>query len=565
MRRLAGPPRTLAGVVRAAAVLHGEKVALLSHSQSFTFNQLAEVAARYASWASSEHAAGEVICLLAPNSPAYAAIWLGITDVGRIAALINTSLSDDTLIHAIRSSRATSIIVAPELERTVLAVRKRLSGLRCWSVEPGGAFLPVKSRGAADAHHPTPDLRESALLIYTSGTTGFPKPAIVSHRRVLEWSYWFAGMLDVQPSDRMYNCLPMYHSVGGVVAIGAMLVEGASVMISPRFSASRFWDDVVTADCTMFQYIGELCRYLVRSPVHPREHQHRLRLCCGNGLRAEIWEAFQHRFKVPRIVEFYAATEGNVSLYNCDDKPGAIGKIPSFLAHRFPIALIRTDPETEEPERTADGFCVRCPTGEIGEAIGKISRAEGEQGRSFEGYLDRDASAGKILRNVFRDGDAWYRTGDLMRRDGAGFFYFVDRAGDTFRWKGENVATQEVASVILQWGRAGDVMVYGVVVPGHEGQAGMAALTVSSGFDGTDLYRYLAVRLPEYACPMFLRLCEQIPMTETFKQSKVLFRCQGIDPRVTGDPIYVRDRLDQAYVRLTPERYHQITQGLLQL
>ena len=255
------------------------------------------------------------------------------------------------------------------------------------------------------------------------------------------------------PSDRMYCCLPMYHSIGGVVAIGAALVAGASVFIRERFSASRFWDDVADRDCTLFQYIGELCRYLVAAPPHPREQAHRLRLACGNGLRRDVWEAFQSRFGIPQILEFYAATEGSFSLYNAEGKPGAIGRIPSYLAHRFPVALVKFDVDTGAPARGPDGFCVRCAPDEPGEAIGKIAAGVGR----FEGYTDAEASAKKVLRNVFAEGDAWYRTGDLMRRDRAGFFYFVDRVGDTFRWKGENVSTGEVEEVIAAcpWRRRG--------------------------------------------------------------------------------------------------------------
>jgi fatty-acyl-CoA synthase len=228
-----------------------------------------------------------------------------------------------------------------------------------------GAPLSAKERSP-------PNGRDRALLIYTSGTTGLPKAANVTHARVIEWSFWFAGMMDTQPDDRLYDCLPMYHSVGGIVAIGAMLVKGGSVLIRTRFSASRFWDDVVDGGCTVFQYIGELCRYLAISPPHPKEAQHRLRLACGNGLQGDVWENLQRRFAIPRILEFYAATEGNVSLYNCEGKVGAIGRVPPFLAHRFPVALIRCDSATGTPLRDTAGFCIPCGPDDVGEAIGQV-------------------------------------------------------------------------------------------------------------------------------------------------------------------------------------------------
>ena len=200
-------------------------------------------------------------------------------------------------------------------------------------------------------------IADRALLIYTSGTTGLPKAANVSHRRLLEWSFWFAGLMNTGPDDRMYDCLPMYHSVGGVVATGAVLVRGGSVLIREKFSAHQFWDDVLDWDCTLVQYIGELCRYLVNAPENPRERAHHIRMCCGNGLRADVWEKFQKRFAIPRILEFYASTEGNVSLYNVEGKVGAIGRIPSFLTHRFPLALVKFDAATGEPVRDQRGFC----------------------------------------------------------------------------------------------------------------------------------------------------------------------------------------------------------------
>ena len=268
----------------------------------------------------------------------------------------------------------------------------------------------------------------------------------------------------------------MYHSVGGVVAIGALLARGGSVMIREKFSVQQFWDDIVDFDCTLFQYIGELCRYLINTPSHPSERAHRIRMCCGNGLRADVWEKFQQRFAIPRILEFYAATEGNVSLYNVEGKVGAIGRVPSFLAHRPSLTLVKSDPIAGAPMRDEKGFCVRCVTNEVGEAIGRIRDNSVDQGAEFEGYTDVRDSKQKIFRDVFERGDSWYRTGDLMRRDEQGFFYFVDRVGDTFRWKGENVATSEVAGVITDFPGIVEANVYGVHVPSTEGAACMAAI-----------------------------------------------------------------------------------------
>ena len=361
----------------------------------------------------------------------------------------------------------------------------------------------------------------------------------------------------------MYNCLPMYHSVGGVVATGAALVNGGSVVIRDKFSVQNFWNDLCEWDCTLFQYIGELCRYLVNAPEHSRERAHRLRLCCGNGLRGDVWEQFQTRFRIPRILEYYAATEGNFSLYNVEGKVGAIGRLPLFLTHRFPLALVQFDNVAGEPVRDAHGFCVRCATDEPGEAIGRIGSARA--GGAFEGYTSEKESERKILRDVFEHGDAWYRTGDLMRKDAAGFFYFVDRIGDTFRWKGENVATSEVAAAITAFPGIAEATVYGVAVPGTEGAAGMAAIVADGPLDFAQLRKHLASRLPAYARPLFLRMRDKIDATATFKHAKHELRREGYDPAATADPIYFAAPDGQSFVQLDAALHARIAAGTVRL
>jgi len=363
----------------------------------------------------------------------------------------------------------------------------------------------------------------------------------------------------------MYNCLPMYHSIGGVVATGAVLVRGGSVVIRDKFSAQQFWDGVVTWDCTLFQYIGELCRYLVNAPDHPRQREHQLRLCCGNGLRADVWEEFQARFEIPRILEFYAATEGNVSLYNVEGKVGAIGRVPPFLTHRFPLTLVQFDPVTGEPARDRSGRCSRCAIGETGEAIGKIRGGASSASGEFEGYTSVAETERKILRNVFEDGDAWYRTGDLIRMDAGGFFYFVDRIGDTFRWKGENVATTEVTAALMAFDGVKDAIVYGVAIPGTEGAAGMAALVAEDDLDLAALHQHLARLLPSYARPLFLRITDRIDVTATFKHKKADLVRDGFDPAMTDDVIYFDDLSQRSFVRLDGQLYDCIAAGKVRL
>jgi fatty-acyl-CoA synthase len=377
----------------------------------------------------------------------------------------------------------------------------------------------------------------------------------------MQWSHWFAGMLDTKPSDRMYDCLPLYHSVGGVVATGATLVCGGAVVLRERFSAREFWRDMVEERCTLFQYIGELCRYLLHSPPQPEETRHKLRLCCGNGLRAEVWEAFQSRFRIPQILEYYAATEGSFSLYNCEGRIGAIGRIPPYLSHRLPVALVQFDTETGTPARGESGFCVRCAPKEVGEALGKIIDAGSADSGRFEGYTDPEASKQKLLRNVFEPGDTWYRTGDLMRRDEQGFFYFVDRVGDTYRWKGENVSTTEVAAVITSSPGVTDAVVYGVAIPNTDGRAGMAALVVDAEFNLEAFRRHVYDRLPAYARPLLLRLVPSIALTGTFKLNRQELAREGYDPAVVNDVLYFDDRRTQAYVRLDTALCARIQSG----
>jgi fatty-acyl-CoA synthase len=445
----ADPHLTLPVLIERQARSYCESPALASHESSLSYAELAARSNQYAHWGLSQGLrAGQVAALFMPNCAEYVAIWLGLTRIGVTVALINTHLAGHALAHAITVAAPRAVLSGAELAPRLAAIPPE-ADCQVWiygdAAQDFRALRPVLDayprEAPAAAAYTAPTLDSTALYIYTSGTTGLPKAAHVSHYRLMRWSQWFAGLMDTRPEDRMYDCLPLYHSVGGVVAVGALLVSGGSVVIRPRFSVSDFWRDVTDERCTLFQYIGELCRYLVNAPPQPLETEHSLRLACGNGLRPEVWEAFKTRFRIPRILEYYASTEGTFSLYNCEGKPGSIGRIPSFLSHRLPVALLRVAPDTSEPVRGADGFCEACATDEAGEAVGLMPAEGGARAGRFEGYADAAASERKVLRDVFKPGDAWYRTGDLMRRDAAGFYYFVDRLGETFRWKGENVST----------------------------------------------------------------------------------------------------------------------------
>jgi fatty-acyl-CoA synthase len=369
----------------------------------------------------------------------------------------------------------------------------------------------------------------------------------------------------VQPADRMYNCLPMYHSVGGVQVVGAMLVAGGAVVIREKFSASQFWDDIVRWDCTLFEYIGELCRYLLHATPSVSEAEHRIRLACGNGLAPEIWDTFKDRFRIPQILEFYAATEGSVSLFNVQGKRGAIGHIPPYLSHRFSPALVSIDVETGEPARDKQGFCIACARNQPGEALGKVVNDHASLGSRFEGYTSAEASEKKILRDVFERGDAWFRTGDLMRRDEKGYYYFVDRIGDTFRRKGENVATSEVGEAICAFHGVKHANVYGVAVPGIEGRVGMATLVVDGRLNLAEFRQYLTSCLPAYARPVFLRIRNQVDLTGTFKYSKTELVREGYDPDVCADQLFFDSAEVEGFIPLDNELFKRIQDGEFRL
>ncbi len=565
---------TLPGVIDRLAARFGDASALIDPDADMSFRALAQRANQYARFAINLGLGpGDAVALMMNNCTEYVAIWLGFTRMGAVVALVNSQLSGEALVHSISIANPRAVIVGAELAARVAAVRDRLpQHTQCFAHgNTPENFEPLSARIAAlpgdtlpDAECAPPSLDATALYIYTSGTTGLSKAAKVSHYRLMQWSYWFAGMLDTSAQDRMFNCLPLYHSVGGVVATFAPLVNGAAVVIRPRFSASEFWRDVRAQRCTLFQYIGELCRYLVNSPHQAGESEHSLRMACGNGLRPEVWETFQNRFRIPRILEYYASTEGNFSLYNCEGQPGAIGRIPPFLASRLPVALLKFDVDTAQPLRNAEGRCERCATNEVGEAVGLMPEGA-ERGGRFEGYADAEASERKVLRNVFKEGDAWYRTGDLMRRDERGFFFFVDRVGETYRWKGENVSTAEVLTALTAARGVLEGVVYGVAVPGADGRAGMAALVVNTEFDLAEFRRTVNSRLPNFARPVFVRLITSLEATGTFKPRKQDLVAAGFDPSRISDPLFFDDARAEVYVPLDAALFRNIGAGAIRI
>lgn len=547
-----------------------DHTALIFEGERYTYRQLDALANRFAAWAdASEIKRGDTVALFLPNRAEYVPAWAGLAKVGVASALINNNLTGAALAHCISISGAEHIITDRETAEALSTIRAGLARpVTVWLLDAVGTL--GENQRALDLRSPrTPPERPSrdrraglkardvALYIYTSGTTGMPKAAKITHTRAQLYMRAFAGATNASAEDRLYCALPLYHSTGGLCGVGAALLRGGTLVLRRKFSVTHFWDDIADHDCTVFVYIGELCRYLLNHEPHPKERTHNLRLGFGNGLRPDVWEEFQSRFHVPEILEFYGSTEGNVSMFNFDGKPGAIGRVPAYLRKRFTIRLVQFDIDAETPVRGEDGFCRECAPGEIGEAIGLI---EDNARSGYTGYADKAASEKKVLRDAFAAGDAWFRTGDLMRQDDEGYFYFIDRIGDTFRWKGENVSTTEVQELVSRYPGVDEAIVYGAKVEKLDGRAGMVAITPGDGFDIAGLPAFLN-ELPAYARPLFVRIQPQMETTGTFKYRKVDLVRDGFDPTKIEHHLYFLHPDNNRYVPITPALYAQIQAG----
>jgi fatty-acyl-CoA synthase len=571
--------RTVVERFESHARRHPERAFLLFQDQRIGYAEMNRRANRVAHWGLQQGwRRGDVVALLMENRPEYLATWLGLAKLGVPIALLNTHAGGKALAHALEAAGARALIVGSESECMSHAqAAGALEGpLAVWVArDPEARELAALPAGASDLDaalarqtdaNPDPSARaglrcaDVLFYIYTSGTTGLPKAARFSHQRFLQGGDWERHALRLRPGDVHYCALPLYHSAGGALLVSSVISAGATLALRRSFSATHFWDDVRRFDVTCFQYIGELCRYLLNQPPRPDDRDHRVRAAMGNGLRAEIWETFQRRFGIRDIVEFYGSTEGNAAIANLENRPGSLGRYPMKAA--FNGRLIRCDVAEGRPLRDARGRCIECAPGETGELVGWIAPHHELTGH-FEGYTSEEATEHKLLRDAFADGDAWFRTGDLMRQDADGFFYFVDRIGDTFRWKSENVSTQEVEEVLSEFPGVATVNVYGVAVPGAEGRAGMAAIVArdSGAFDAKALYRFVEEALPCYAAPLFVRLVKDADLTGTLKLRKVRLREEGFDPATVADRILLRDDEACAYVPLTRERCDEIVSG----
>lgn len=512
---------------------------------------------------------GDAVALMMPNRPEYVAIWLGLGKLGVVTALINTNLRQQSLIHCLRIAKVRSIIYVEDYSSVLNDIKDSIEGIErykvCFKSETceNDVIDLNKLLSEASTEEPIvkdqPGYRDKLLYIYTSGTTGLPKVAIVLNSRYLLVEMPFR-LLGIKSNDILYNPNPLYHTAGGMIGVGFAILKGIPNVLRAKFSVSAYWTDCIKYNCTTAQYIGEMCRYLLNAPPKPQDRAHRLRLMFGNGMRPQIWDQFVTRFNIKRVAEFYGSSEGNANIANLDGKAGAIGFVPLLIPRRFhPLAIIRVHSETYEPIRGPNGLCIRAETNEPGMFIGLIK--EGNALREFNGYLDQEASNRKIIQDVFVKGDKAFLTGDILVEDEYGYIYFKDRVGDTFKWKGENVATAEVEGVISNIVGQRDATVYGVQVPGMEGRAGMAAIVdPDSLLDFKALAEGLEKALPAYARPIFLRIVKELEMTGTFKLKKVNLQKEGFDPSKIQDKMYFLSGNNE-YVEITPKLYQEIISG----
>jgi len=561
--------RSIGLVIEQHAARTPDATALVFEGQRWSYAEFNAWANRIAgSLAAAGVKLGDSVGILMENRAETLACVAAAIKLGAAAGMLNHQQRGEVLTHSIGLIAPRLLIVGEECRAALDSSGYQPGGpkaLPCYwegSSEAPAGFMPLRADSASrSTQNPaitaSVPARTTCFYVFTSGTTGLPKASRMTHYR---WLRGMAGLsqmaMRMRADDVFYCCLPLYHNNALTVSWGAVLGSGAALVLSRKFSASRFWDELRENQATAFCYIGELCRYLLNRPATAMDRVHTVRLMVGNGLRPELWEAFQTRFGVTHVSEFYGASEANVAFVNGFGMQRTAGFCP------LSFAIVAFDAEQEAPVRNAKGFLVKVPKGGTGLLLGEITdRAP------FEGYTDRKSSEAKVFRDVFKKGDAWFNTGDLVRDQGYKHIQFVDRVGDTFRWKGENVATTEVESALNQFAGIEQAVVYGVQVTGADGRAGMAALTLSPGtlLDGAALAQHVCAALPAYAVPLFLRLKSEQEVTGTFKFKKVDLKREGFDPALVNEPLYVLADRRTGYEPLTAALFERIRSGALRL
>ncbi|WP_343571961.1 long-chain-acyl-CoA synthetase FadD6 [Mycobacterium sp.] len=515
----------------------GDKVFLRFGDQQLTYRETNDTANRYAAVLAARGVGrGDVVGVMLRNSPNAVLMMLAVVKCGAIAGMLNYHQRGEVLAHSLGLLNAKVLVAEADLVEAVEECDgQAIAPTTIEEIERLAATAPTTNPPSASAVL----AKDTAFYIFTSGTTGHPKASVMTHKRWLAALAAFGGLgLRLKGSDILYSCLPLYHNNALTVAVGSVINSGGTLALGTSFSASRFWDEVIASNATAFIYIGEICRYLLNQPEKPTDRAHKVRLIAGNGLRPEIWDEFTTRFNIARVCEFYAASEGNTAFINMFNVPKSAGCTP------MPAAYVQYDTDTGAPLRGADGRVQRVPTGEPGLLLSPVTRLQ-----PFDGYTDPSASEKKLVRNAFRDGDCWFNTGDVMSPQGMGHAAFVDRLGDTFRWKGENVATTQVERALASNRGVEECTVFGVEIPRTGGRAGMAAVKLREGseFDGKALGGTVYQELPAYAMPLFVRIVDSMEHTTTFKSRKVDLREQAYGHDVE-DPLYVLAGRDEGYV-----------------
>jgi len=547
--------------VEANAAQWGSRPAIHFEGDEVTWSEFNALANQYANYLKAQGVVrGDTVSVIMENRIEFLALLVGVNKIGVTAGLINTNLTGKPLMHCITVTHSKKCIFGSEISGALSEIKDELGldeGEDYFEVpergeEPATNWAKNLAEGASQAPLDNPSetgattLGETALYIFTSGTTGLPKAAVLSNRRYLTSADMAAKAgFKCTEQDRMYICLPLYHGTGLMVGAGAAMVSGASMFVRRKFSASNFLREIREQQCTLLVYIGELCRYLANTEALKDDHKNPLRAMMGNGLRPDVWMDFKQRFGIERIAEFYGASEGNVAFANLMNRDCTVGMTSAE------VALVQYDVDNDEIVRNEDGYCVPVAEGEPGLLLGKIT-----EDTVFEGYTDPEATEKKVIRDALEGGDAWFNSGDLMRTVDVGYtlgyphYQFVDRVGDTFRWKSENVSTNEVGEIINGFPDVKFCNIYGVEIPGADGRAGMAAVTLNEGvdqFDAAGFSEFVQKQLPAYAVPLFVRIQPDIDVTGTFKMVKGELRKQAYDIKQFDDPVFAMLPGSQGY------------------
>ncbi|CQD18071.1 long-chain-acyl-CoA synthetase [Mycolicibacterium conceptionense] len=537
-------------VFQERAAQYADRVFLKFDDERITYREANETVNRYAAVLAAKGVGhGDVVGVMLRNSPDAVLLMLAIVKCGAVAGMLNYHQRGKVLAHSIGLLNAAAVVAETDLIEHITECGAEANGLiTVEELRRLASTAPTTNPASTSAVL----AKDKAFYIFTSGTTGMPKASVMTHYRWLRALAGFGGLgLRLHSDDTLYCCLPLYHNNALTVSVGSALNSGAALALGKSFSASRFWDEVIAYGATAFVYIGEICGYLLNQPPKPTDRAHKVRVIVGNGLRPAIWDEFTQRFGIPRVCEFYAASEGNTAFVNVFNVSKSTGICPS------PVAFVEYDADSGEPARGADGRLRKVKRGEPGLMLSKVNALQ-----PFDGYTDKAASEKKLVRNAFKEGDVWFNTGDLMRSQGLGHAAFADRLGDTFRWKGENVATTEVEAAVASNPLIEECTVFGVEVPGAGGRAGMAAVQLKGGkeFDGKALADAFYGHLPAYAVPLFVRVVPELAHTSTFKSQKVDLRKQGYGSDIE-DPLYVLAGRDDGYVPFYPEYPDEVTAG----